>query len=74
MASKLIDTRCFRRPFADTEDYEIYESDCETIGQFVEEMGFKYPNNDHAWYESYIEDITKEGNKFTVKRIIPFTD
>ena len=74
MTAKQINSYTRRKPYADTETYKIYESDCETIGQFVELMNFKYPNTDHAWYETYIDDISKDGNKFTVKIISPFLD
>lgn len=74
MEAKKIDSYCRRRPYADTESYDVYESDCETIGQFVDLLKLNYPNKDHAWYEAYIDNITKDGNKFTVRTIIPFTD
>ena len=69
-----IDTKLIRRPYADTTYIDKYKSNCETIGQFVELLKLDYPAKDKQWWESYIDNIKKDGDIFTVETIVPFTD
>lgn len=73
--AKKIEEKVIRRPYADTYYLDIYESNCETIEQFVELLKLTYPaKEDRGWWECYINNITKKDNRFVVETISPFTD
>ena len=52
----------------------VYESDCETIGQFADFLKLDYPSTStREWWQVYIRNISKKENLFYVEKVSPFT-
>lgn len=74
--AKLIEEKRFESRYADTECLDKYESNCETVEEFLQVAGIQTPMRGHTtcWAQAYIDKVEKTDIGYNVKTILPFTD